>query len=56
MSYLFISLIALALLIVIGVPYLIDDFEVMQAFKKKSGESISDQLMEMMGFHRPSHG
>lgn len=56
MLYLFISLVALALLVIIGVPYLIDTFEVMEAFKKAEGESIHDQLAEMMGSPRHSHG
>jgi hypothetical protein len=55
MLYLFISLMALALLVIIGVPYLIDMFEAMNAFRKAEGVSIPRQLISMMGFAPHAH-
>ena len=55
MLYLLISLMALALLVIIGVPYLIDMFEAMNAFRKAEGVSIPRQLISMMGFAPHAH-
>ncbi|MEX2784629.1 hypothetical protein AB3331_05510 [Streptococcus sp. H49] len=55
MLYLTVFLVSLALLVAIGVPYLIDLFKVMETFKKSEGESLHNQLFDMFGFHRHSH-
>ena len=56
MLYLTVFLVSLALLVAIGIPYAIDLFKAMEAFKKADGESLHSQLWDMFGFHRHLHG